>query len=173
MTIKDLHTTEFHEYYRRYIFKLSDELPLIGAFVEGKKSTVDFFKGIPADKHSYRYEHGKWSVKEVFQHLIDTERIFMYRCFRIARRDETPLSGFDQNIYIEPSNANNKDMEALITEFQMLQDSSISLLKSLSGHDLMSVGNSNGSPMSARAAAFVIPGHNIWHMNVIKEKYLQ
>ena len=172
MTTKDLQQDEFHEYYGRYVYKLEDNLPLIEAFEQGKADTASFFEGIPSEKHAYRYAEGKWSVKEVFQHLIDTERIFMYRCFRIARNDKTPLTGFDQNIYIAPSNANGKSMEALIIEFKVLRDCSISMLKSFSEADLLCLGNSNGSPMSARAAAFVIPGHNLWHQDVINERYL-
>ncbi|MDC1162182.1 DinB family protein, partial [Tenacibaculum sp.] len=114
-----------------------------------------------------------WSIKEVLQHLIDTERIFMYRCFRIARKDSTSLAGFDQNIYIEPSGAANKSIPNLLEEFRINRDNSISILQSLSEENLSFIGNSNDSKMSARAAAFVIPGHDVWHINVINEKYLK
>ncbi|MFD0862003.1 DinB family protein [Sungkyunkwania multivorans] len=172
MTTKDLQPNEFHEYYGRYIDKVDDNCPLIEAFENGKANVTDFFGTIPKAKQQFRYATDKWSIKEVFQHLIDTERIFMYRCFRIARNDKTPLAGFDQNVYIAPSAADQKSMYALLAEFEAVRDHSISLLKSLSEDDLASIGNSNGSPMSGRAAAFVIPGHEIWHMDVVKEKYL-
>lgn len=168
----DLKSTEYDVYYKRYIDKLPDTIGLIESFSAGKELTIDFFSKVPDNKLMYKYQPEKWSVKEVFQHLIDTERIFMYRCFRIARRDETALAGFDQNIYVQPSNANHKTIDELISEFEISRMNSIQLLKSLQNTDLCFIGNSNQSKISARAAAFVIPGHNIWHIETIKNKYL-
>ncbi|WP_299212211.1 DinB family protein [uncultured Aquimarina sp.] len=172
MKITDLDTKEYDQYYGRYINKLSTEIELIGGFREGMKDVVQFFEAIPQDKQEYRYDTGKWSLKEVLQHLIDTERIFMYRCFRIARNDKTSLAGFDQNIYIEPSGANHKSMDSLISEFKIVRQSSISFLDSITDDHLKLVGNANGGDMSARAAAFTIIGHEIWHMDIINERYL-
>ncbi|WP_298545922.1 DinB family protein [uncultured Aquimarina sp.] len=172
MKITDLDTKEYDKYYGRYINKLSIELELINGFKQGMKNVVQFFEAIPDTKTLYRYEDKKWSIKEILQHLIDTERIFMYRCFRIARKDTTSLAGFDQNIYIEPSGANHKSMDSLLSEFKIVRQSSISLLESITEDDLTCIGNANGGNMSARAAAFTIIGHDIWHMDIIKERYL-
>ncbi|MBL4604470.1 MAG: DinB family protein [Flavobacteriaceae bacterium] len=163
---------EFDVYYSRYIDKISDKTELRTGFTNGKKEIVNFFKAIPLEKLTYRYQPEKWTIKEVLQHLIDTERIFMYRCFRIARKDVTPLAGFDQNVYIDPSGANEKSLDDLLNEFIVNRNNSIALLYSLSNEDLQFIGNSNGSDMSARAAAFTILGHDIWHMEVLKERYL-
>lgn len=168
----DISPLEYDVYYKRYLDKLSEDTELKIGFKSGKKEVIDFFRKIPEDKLDYRYQPEKWSIKEVLQHLIDTERIFIYRCFRIARRDETPLTGFDQNTYIEPSGASEKSIDQLLYEYEINRNNSINLLLSLSDEDLAFVGNSNGSPMSARVAAFTILGHDIWHMEVIKEKYL-
>lgn len=167
-----LRLTEFDEYYARYIDKLSNQTDLRGGFEDGKKNVIKFFNSIPKEKLTYRYAPNKWSIKEIFQHLIDTERIFMYRCFRIARRDSTALAGYDQNIYIKPSLADKKSIQALLDEFTMNRNNSIALLNSLTDEDLAVIGNSNGGSMSARAAAFTIIGHDIWHMDVIKNNYL-
>jgi uncharacterized damage-inducible protein DinB len=172
MTKSELQSQEFDIYYKRYLDKLSNTTSLRNGFKEGKKTIVDFFKSIPNDKLTYRYQPEKWSIKEILQHLIDTERIFMYRCFRIARRDVTPLAGFDQNIYINPSGAHEKTLDELLNEFIINRNNSLALLNSLSDANLLFIGNSNGGEMSARAAAFTIIGHDIWHMDVIKEKYL-
>ena len=172
MTTQDLNASEFNEYYKRYIDKLSTELPLREGYKVGENTVLDFFKSIPNDKLEFAYAPGKWTIKEAFQHLIDTERIFMYRCFRIARRDVTPLMGYDQDIYVEPSKANNKSIENLLNEFEMNRNNTIAILDSLSDEDLKFVGTASESPMSARAAAFIILGHDIWHMDVIKERYL-
>ena len=168
----DINTTEFDNYYVRYIDKLSDKTTLRKGFKTGKENVIQFFRSIPKNKLEYRYEEEKWTIKEILQHLIDTERIFMYRCFRIARNDGTALAGFDQNIYIQPSKANGKSIEELINEFEINRNNSISLLNSLTDENLCFVGNSNGGNMSARAAAFTIIGHDIWHMEVIKQRYL-
>ncbi|MEM9869328.1 MAG: DinB family protein, partial [Bacteroidota bacterium] len=98
--------------------------------------------------------------------------IFMYRCFRIARNDKTELAGFNQNEYVEPSGASKKNMEQLLAEFQAVRQSSISLVTSFTNTDLQNVGIANGAAMSARAAAFTVTGHEIWHMDIIKERYL-
>jgi len=172
MTKLDLNPSEFDNYYLRYIDKLSHKTELRKGFAIGETTLIDFFKSIPKEKLIYRYQPEKWSVKEVLQHLIDTERIFMYRCFRIARRDKTALAGYDQNIYIKPSEADNKSMESLLTEFTLNRKHSISLLNGLTDEDLSFIGNSSGNAMSARAAAFTVIGHDIWHMEVIQNNYL-
>ncbi len=172
MTKLDLKPEEFDNYYLRYINKLSDKTELLQGFENGKNEVITFFNSIPKDKLTYRYQPNKWSIKEVLQHQIDTERIFIYRCFRIARRDITPLAGYDQNIYINPSLANNKTRDSLLNEFILNRTHSISLLNSLADEDLCFIGNASGNAMSARAAAFTIIGHDIWHMEVIKDKYL-
>ncbi len=167
-----LNTTEFDNYYARYIDKLSEKTTLREGFKTGRENVIRFFRSIPENKLEYRYEEKKWTIKEILQHLIDTERIFMYRCFRIARNDTTALAGFDQNIYIEPSNANGKSIENLINEFEVNRNNSICLLDSLTDKDLCFMGDANGGNMSARAAAFTIIGHDIWHMEVIEQRYL-
>ncbi|WP_027391980.1 DinB family protein [Aquimarina latercula] len=172
MNSTDLEPKEYDEYYGRYIKKLSPQVSIIKGFEIGKDDVIIFFESIPPEKQEYRHDINKWSIKEVLQHLIDTERIFMYRCFRIARNDLTPLAGYDQNIYIDPSGANQKSMSELIGEFKIVRQNSISFLNSISNDQLMYIGNANGGDMSARAAAFTIIGHEIWHMDIIKERYL-
>jgi uncharacterized damage-inducible protein DinB len=172
MTVQDLSEKEFHSYYGRYIYKIDESVNLREGFEIGNQSVAHFFSSIPSEKHLFRYERDKWTIKQVLQHLIDTERVFMYRCFRIARRDLTPLAGFDQNIYMDPANANEKSMDELLVEFQTGRLQSITMLKSFSDEDLAFVGDANGSEMSARAAAFTVIGHDVWHMEIIKSKYL-
>ncbi|MEX0291670.1 MAG: DinB family protein [Flavobacteriaceae bacterium] len=172
MTTSALKTSEFNVYYQRYISKLSENTELRSGFELGMQNLVEFFKAIPNEKWDYRYAPGKWSIKEILQHLIDTERIFMYRCFRIARHDNTSLSGFDQNIYVDPSQAINKSIEALLSEFRSVRESSILLLESLRDEDLCFVGRADKKALSSRAAAFTVIGHEIWHMDIIKERYL-
>ncbi|MEM8895025.1 MAG: DinB family protein [Bacteroidota bacterium] len=172
MTNTTLDSAEFDPYYGRYIGLVDAALELREGFSIGVADTTTFFKSIPDDRLDFRYEEGKWTIKEVLQHLIDTERIFIYRCFRIARRDITALAAFDQNIYTSPSRANQKKLDQLLGEYTVGRRNSISILNSLSDDDLAYVGNANGGAMSARAAAFTIIGHDIWHMDIIKARYL-
>jgi len=172
MTKLDLNPSEFDDYYFRYIDKLSNKTELRKGFAIGKDAVIDFFKSITKEKLTHRYQPEKWSIKEVLQHLIDTERIFIYRCFRIARRDTTALAGYDQDDYITASGADEKTIANLLNEFTTNRNHSIALLDSLTDEDMCFIGNSSGNIMSARAAAFTIIGHDIWHMEVIENKYL-
>lgn len=172
MKITDLAKTEYHNYYASYINLVNHDLALVEAFKSGEQDVISFFKTIPEAKLNYRYAEGKWSVKEVFQHLIDTERVFMYRCFRIARHDQTAIEGFEQDNYIKPSKADSKSLNELITEYQSVRQSFIVLLSSLTTEDLANMGNANGVPSSARACAFIILGHEKHHINVLNERYL-
>ena len=172
MLISDVDAQEYNEYYGRYISKLDPDKTIIGAFEEGKTEVMTFFKSVPSSRLTHRYEEGKWSIKEVLQHLIDTERVFSHRAFRIGRGDTTPLTGFDQTIYIEPSGADAKTLDQLLEEFEVGRKASLTLLSSFTSVDLCQLGTASGWPLSARAAASVIPGHDIWHMDIIKERYL-
>ncbi|MEL6251487.1 MAG: DinB family protein [Bacteroidota bacterium] len=163
---------ENNEYYDRYIEQIPSDLSLRVGFGSSLEEVVEFFQRIPEGKLEYRYEAGKWTIKDILQHIIDTERVFAYRMFRIGRGDATPLAGFDQNLYIEPSGANKKSLAELIEEFQILRKSTQSLLGSLLDEDLEQIGEASGFPVSSRALAFIILGHERWHMKIIRERYL-
>lgn len=172
MKVTDLQPSEYNLFYATYISKVDKEMSLLKGFKKGRKHVSTFFKNLPDDKLLYRYEEGKWSIKEVFQHIIDTERVFIYRCFRIARRDKTPLMGFEQDDYIAPSNADSKSISDLLKEYKSVRKNSIMVIKSLNETDLNFIGNASGSHMSARATAFIILGHERHHIEVLKERYL-
>ena len=172
MIKQDLKSTEYNEYYQNYLDKVSDETALISGFEADKKMVIDFFSSLSKDSLDYRYQPNKWSVKEVLQHLIDTERIFMYRFLRIARKDSTALTGFDQDIYIAPSEATNKTLKALLDEFTATRLYSINLIHSISDKNLLNIGTASNATISARACAFILLGHSIWHIEIIKERYL-
>jgi uncharacterized damage-inducible protein DinB len=172
MNTSQLNPSEYHDFYKTYIDMIPDNLELIEGYKRGLKLYEEFFQDLSVDKLYYKYAEGKWTVAEVMQHVIDTERIFMYRCFRFARHDNTPLAGFDQDIYIKPSGANNKTLDSLLEEYLITRQNSIVILKSLSEHDLSFMGNTDGKAMSARAAAFAVLGHELWHLKILKERYI-
>lgn len=172
MKKSDLKATEYNEYYARYVDKVSNSTELKKGFEDDKKMVIDFFSTIPKEKLEYRYKPEKWTIKELLQHIVDTERIFMYRLLRIARKDTTKLSGYDQDIYIEPSEANNKTLEELLHEFTVTRLYSINLINSISNKNLTNLGTASNTTISARACAFIMLGHSIWHIEIIKERYL-
>lgn len=135
-------------------------------------SISDFFKNIPAEKISYRYAEGKWNIKEMLQHIIDAERIFAYRALRIARHDKTPLPGFDEKDYAAAGNADERSWENLLEEFEAVRKSTDLLLQSFTPDQLKQSGTTNNQPNTAEALSFLIFGHILHHINVLKERYL-
>ncbi|MFT4576209.1 MAG: hypothetical protein ACI9SI_001128 [Polaribacter sp.] len=172
MTKSEINSNEYHPYYSTYLDLVRDNTELIEGYRTGKKTMTDLINSIPEEKMSFRYQPEKWSINELIQHLIDTERVFMYRCFRIARNDKTELAGFEQDDFIKPSEADLKSKAEILEEFSINRDNSIALLKSLSEKNLAFIGNANGGDASARSIAFTVLGHDMHHTNIIKQRYL-
>jgi uncharacterized damage-inducible protein DinB len=135
-------------------------------------ATKNFILSFPAGKLLYRYAEGKWTIKEIVMHLIDMERIYSYRALRFARNDQTILPGFDADKYILYSGANQRDISDLLNEFQAVRHSTIALLYGFTGEALLQTGVMNGHPVSVRALAYHIAGHELHHIDVIKDRYL-
>jgi uncharacterized damage-inducible protein DinB len=132
----------------------------------------EFLETIPADKHNYRYAEEKWTIKEVIQHMIDAERIFAYRALRFARKDNTPLPGFDENEYTRHSKAGDRKWSDLIEEFKIVRKSSEYLYSSFDKEQLESEGVSNNNPNYVLGMAFITIGHTLHHKNILQERYL-
>lgn len=172
MKKSDLKPNEFNSFYGRYIALLDENINLISGLEQKKITSINFFNSIPSEKLEFRYQPEKWTIKEVIQHIIDTERVFAYRCFTIARGDKTKLPGFDENAYVPTSKANRKTIEQLVDEFSITRDYTLSIVKSLTDNELKELGNASNSDLSARACGFIILAHCLWHTNIIKERYL-
>lgn len=127
---------------------------------------------IPEEKEEYAYASGKWTIKEVFGHMIDAERVFGYRALCFSRKDKTPLPGFDENLYVENSNFKEQSLHDLAREFAVLRESNISMIKHFNEEKLNQLGNANGNDVSVRSIVFMIVGHVSHHLNVIQKKYL-
>lgn len=162
---------EYLPYYATYINKANCS-NLISGLEDLLKNTLSFFDSIPNEKYDYKYAQGKWTIKEIIQHLIDAERVFTYRALCFAREDKTPLPSFDENNYAKVSRAKTRSVSSLITEYEALRQSTISLFKSFSDDVLTNIGIASGGEMSVRAIGFVIIGHEKHHIDVIKERYL-
>ncbi len=164
---------EFNPYFAIYIEPaVTRNLDIVPLLEQGFKETNDFFNNIPAHKECYAYAEQKWTIREILQHLIDTERIFSYRALCIARNDKTNLPGFDENDFARNSKANKRTMPELTEEFKAVRHATLSLFKSFETEDWTKAGMAGNSEISVRAIGFILAGHAIHHERIIKERYL-
>lgn len=133
---------------------------------------IRFVQNIPMDKFDYRYAEGKWTIKDIIQHIIDTERIFTYRALRISRNDKTPLPGFEENDYVANTNANVRSIQDLLAELSAVRHATLYLFKSFSWEQLERIGIASNNEISVRAIGFILIGHQKHHQKVFQERYL-
>jgi len=162
---------EYNLYFEGYINQVP-EGNIVSLMESQLDDAVKFFKEIPNEKHNYRYAENKWNVKEVLGHIIDCERIFSYRALRVARNDKTPLAGFEQDDYIKFANFDKLNFEDLIEQFYFLRKSNLQMFKSFDEEYFTRIGISNNHEISTRALAYIIVGHVIHHIKILKERYL-
>lgn len=159
------------EYYKGYVNQIKE-----GSVVDNLMSSGDAFseliQTIPEDSGAYAYQEGKWTIKELVQHVNDAERVFAYRALRFARNDKTELAGFDQDLYTPESRANDRRLNSLLNEFHILRASSIDLFSNLNNECLARTGVASGGEFSVEAIGYIISGHCLHHLTIIKEKYL-
>lgn len=161
---------EYNPYYERYISLVGSD-DVVGLLEKQAPETAALFKSFSAQA-DFRYAPGKWSVKEMLGHVNDTERIMAYRALRIARGDQTPLAGFEQDDYIRDGNFGQRTLADLIDEFTDVRKATLSLFRHLDAEAGARRGTANGDAISARALAYIIAGHELHHRRVLTDKYL-
>ena len=171
MNVNQLPINEYSEFVATYIKALND-IDLMEELEISLHDFIRFVQNIPMDKFDYRYAEGKWTIKDIIQHIIDSERIFGYRALRISRNDKTPLPGFDENDYVENTNANHRSIQELLTEFSAVRHSNLLLFKSFSEEQLTRLGIASNHTISVRALGFLMIGHQKHHQRVFAERYL-
>lgn len=171
-TIPKPEPSEYAPYTIMYIGLLPDDGLILKHLEDNLRATTDFLRALPEEKLCYRYADGKWTIKEILAHLIDDERIYAYRALRFARNDQTELPGFEQDAYALESAANERSLDDLLEEFAAVRRSTIALFNSFNDRVLTRSGVASGNVMSVRAAAYHIAGHELRHLNIIKERYL-
>jgi uncharacterized damage-inducible protein DinB len=164
---------EYPAYAHIYIDLLSDDGLVLQHLQDDLESTRKFIAAIPKARLLHRYAEGKWTIKEILGHLVDDERIYVYRALRFARNDSTELPGFEQDHYVHYSEANQRDIKDLLDEFTMVRRSTIAFFNSLDDAALMRTGVADGNRASVRALAYHIAGHELRHINIIRERYLK
>ena len=171
MKTDQLPISEYSEFNATYI-KAAGNVDMIEELEICLHDFIRFVQNIPMDKFDYRYAEGKWTIKDIIQHIIDTERIFAYRALRISRNDKTPLPGFEENDYVDNTNANERNLQGLLTEMAVVRQATLSLFKSFSKEQLMRIGTASNNEISVRAIGFIVVGHQKHHQKVFQERYL-
>jgi hypothetical protein len=163
---------EYAPYVIQYIRLLPDDGMVLEHMERNLEATRAFLVALPEERLLYRYADGKWTIKEIVQHLADDERIYAYRALRFARNDATELPGFDQDEYACSSRANERSLDELLIELATVRTATLSLYAGLGDETLTRAGVASGNVMSVRAIAYHIAGHELRHVNVIRERYL-
>jgi DinB family protein len=162
---------EYAGYTTDYITLVSNDEPVLDQLETNAKRYEALMRAYPASALRTPHAPGEWTLLDVLQHVIDNERVFAYRALRIVRGDQTPLPGYEQDDYAAAAGANARDLENLLAEYRAVRAASIALLGSLDDASLGRRGMASGSPLSVRAAAYVIAGHELYHMRSILENY--
>lgn len=148
-------------------------MDVLEALRHSGKVTLEMVRQIPETKGEFRYEPGKWSIKELLCHMMDAERIFAYRALRFSRNDKTPLPGFEENDYAPEANAHARSVASIAGEMQRLRLVSIDLFASFSPAMLDRVGTASNVQISTLHMGYIIAGHESHHRQVLKERYLK
>jgi len=172
MKITDIHPDEYAPYQESYIKLVDDAYSLTEELEISVHNLIHFVREIPMDKYEYRYTEGKWTIKEILQHIIDSERVFAYRALRFSRGDGTALPGFDENMYGNNSHAESRSINDLLTEMSAVRHANIMMFKSFSEEALLRKGIASGYTISVRAFGFLLIGHQNHHIKIFKERYL-
>ncbi|MDZ7362375.1 MAG: DinB family protein [candidate division KSB1 bacterium] len=170
-TISRPEPTEYAPYYGKYI-ELVPAGDLIDALIQQMNDMLALLRGLSEAQAETRYEPGKWSIKEVLGHLIDTERVMSYRALRIARADETPLPGFEQDDYVRAANFDARSLPNLLEEYLGVRGATVALFRNFDAATIARGGTANNVPVTVRALAYIIAGHERHHVQVLRTKYL-
>ncbi|MCH8033999.1 MAG: DinB family protein [Bacteroidetes bacterium] len=163
---------DYDAIYSGYISLIGDD-DIIKVLEEQRKTSEKFLKTFTEEQGNYYYADGKWTVKEVLGHVIDTERIMAYRALAFARGEKQSLPGFEQDDYVAESNFNKRSLADLINEFITIRESNIILFRSFNEEILIRRGTASESEVTVLALIYIIAGHEKHHMKFLKERYVK
>ena len=164
-------SNEFAAYYQKYIDAVEHD-DALEALRQQTTDTIRFLQTISEEKSKHAYADGKWSIKEVLGHVLDTERVMTYRAMSIARGEKKSLPGFDQDDYVRSGQFNKRTWASLEKEYRLLRPATVELFSTFTEEAKNNMGVANTYDISVRALMFIIAGHELHHIKVIKEKYL-
>jgi uncharacterized damage-inducible protein DinB len=157
--------------YRTYVEYVKDT-EVLEALRHAGKLVQELLLNVPEEKGTHRYAEGKWSIKEVLNHMMDVERVFAYRALRFSRNDQTPLHPFAENEYAPRANAHSRTIHRLAHEMQWLRETTIDLYASFTPEMLMFEGTASGKRISVLTLGYIIAGHDLHHRQILLERYL-
>lgn len=162
--------TEYGKHHQTYINYTSgkDYSILVQQYNE---RIIEFWAAIPIEKINYAYGPDKWTIKQMFQHVIDTERIFAYRALALSRKEPAALLGFDENEYAKNATAANRNWKDMLVEWRVVRQSTNLLFASFTEEQNKALGTASGFPISVNALGFIIFGHALHHLHILKERY--
>jgi uncharacterized damage-inducible protein DinB len=163
---------DYAPYYDGYIKNIKDD-NIIKVLEEQLITTNIFLNSITEEKSEFRYAEGKWSIKELVGHLIDSERVFAYRALSISRGEKQPLPSFDEKEYTRESDYSKRKFSDILKEFKLLREANLLMFKSLPEEKLNKRGIANNVEVTVLALLFIIAGHEAHHIRILKERYLQ
>lgn len=169
MTINRPDPSEFASFYAGYIAKVPDSGP--APLMQAQIAQLEGLRSLPEDQGNYRYADGKWTVKELLGHVADAERVFSYRLTRIARADQTPLAGFDENAWAATAPHSRRPISLVVDEMIAVRRSTLALIDSLDESSIGNTGVANNNPVSARAICWIMAGHTKHHLDILAERY--
>ncbi|MFM6977042.1 MAG: DinB family protein [Sphingobacteriaceae bacterium] len=161
---------EFNPFYAGYIATVPDDV--LAELRRQQEAFPDFIGNITTAKADFAYAPGKWTIKELLGHIIDTERIMACRALCFARGETQGMPGFDENDYVAASHYNDRNLTSLAAEFASLRQANLFLFESLNEEELQRIGKASTHPVSVRALLFIMAGHVNHHEGVLKERYL-
>ncbi len=163
--------TEFEKYIQEYLNLIPSE-NWLQEMKNVSNQTLEIYQSLTEEQSNFAYADGKWSLKILLEHLTDVEKIFTYRALRFSRKDQTELVGFDEELYAQNGTANQQDLQLLIEEFHLNRSLSLVFFNKLTAEQLTQKGKANGNEVAVETIGKLIVGHNIHHLNIIKERYL-
>lgn len=165
-------TNEYSTLFANYINLVPDG-NIIDILDQQSRETIDVLKHITEEQGLFRYDDGKWSIKEILGHIADTERIMSHRLLCIARGETQPLIGFNENQYVQAGSFDRQSIQDLLQNMSVVRLSTLYLLKNLDENEWLRQGTANQSIVSVRALAYIIVGHELHHLQILKDRYLK
>jgi uncharacterized damage-inducible protein DinB len=163
--------TEYALYYDRYVSLVPDG-DIVATLSNQLEETLALVHSIPEARGTHRYGEGKWSIKELLGHVIDSERVFSYRALRFGRGDSTPLLGFEQDVFVQGAAFDKRTLDDLAYEYEHVRRATISLFANLEEGAWSRRGVASGNEVSVRGLAFIVAGHERHHLDILRTRYL-
>jgi uncharacterized damage-inducible protein DinB len=162
--------TEYASFYRGYV-ALVPEADIVGVLEQQIEETRRFLASVSAERESYRYSEGKWSIRQVLGHIVDAERVFGYRAFCFSRGEQASLPSFDENQYVDTARSDSVPLRELVAELVVVRQANLAFLCRLDAREWAQIGTASGKPVSVRALAWIMAGHPRHHLQILRERY--